>query len=112
MSAPAPDARVGLDGIDLFDADLYAHGDPHLVWQTLRAECPVFRNPRPSGSGFWAVTRHPTVRRVLRDYETFTSERGTVLWMLGIPDPAAGRMMAVTDPPRHTEIREPLGQPF
>ena len=112
ITAPAPDDRVGLDGIDLADADLYARGDPHLVWQTLRAQCPVYWNPRPFGSGFWAVTRHSTVRRVLRDYETFTSERGTVLWMLGIPDPAARKMMAVTDPPRHTEIREQVGRPF
>lgn len=112
ITTPPSDARVDLNSIDLFDATLYTSGDAHLAWQTLRAEAPVFWNPRPSGPGFWAVTRRDDVRRVLRDHELFTSERGTVLWMLGIPDPAAGKMMAVTDPPRHKQIREPLSRPL
>lgn len=112
ITAPDPDARVDTRHVDLFDAQLYAAGDPHLVWQTLRAEQPVFWTDRPTGPGFWSVTRRSDVRDVLRDHGTYTSEGGTVLWMLGIPDPAAGQMMAVTDPPRHREIREPLGQPL
>jgi cytochrome P450 len=112
ITTPAADARTDLGGIDLFDAALYTSGDAHLAWQTLRAQAPVFWNPRPDGSGFWAVTRRADVRRVLRDHEVFTSERGTVLWMLGIPDPASGKMMAVTDPPRHKNIRRPLSQPL
>lgn len=111
MTAPDPEARVDLRGVDLFDPELYATGDPHLVWQTLRAEYPVFWNARPD-HGFWAVTRHRDVRRVLRDHDSFTSERGIVLWSLGVGDPAAGKMVAVTDPPHHHEIREPLGRPL
>jgi cytochrome P450 len=112
ITTPTADARIDLSGIDLFDATLYTSGDAHLAWQTLRAQAPVFWNPRPTGPGFWAVTRRADVRRVLRDHEEFTSERGTVLWMLGIPDPASGKMMAVTDPPRHKQIRAPLSRPL
>jgi cytochrome P450 len=110
ITTPAPDARVDLDGIDLYDPLLYSQGDPHLVWQTLRARAPVFWNAGPA-PGFWAVTRHQDVREVLRDHDTFTSEQGTVLWTLGIGDPAAGKMMAVTDPPRQRQLREAVGRP-
>jgi cytochrome P450 len=104
-------AAVALDRIDLYDPALYARGDAHLVWRTLRDECPVFWNAHPA-PGFWAVTRYQDVRRVLRDHDAFTSERGIVLWSLGVPDPAAGKMVAVTDPPRHQRLREPLSKPL
>jgi cytochrome P450 len=103
---------VRLDEVNLADVDLFTSGDPHLVWQTLRAERPVFWQARPSGEGFWAVTRHADVRRVLSEYETFTSERGTAINMLNAPDPSAGLMMHSTDPPRHRQFRQPLGKRF
>jgi cytochrome P450 len=111
ITAPTPDARVDLDGVDLFDAQLYARGDAHLVWQTLRAHCPVFWSARPA-PGFWTVSRHADVRRVLRDHESFSSERGILLSSIGIPDPAAGKMVAVTDPPRLAPLRAPLARPL
>jgi cytochrome P450 len=45
---------------------------------------------------------------VLRDPRTFTSERGTLLNILGVEDPAGGRQIAATDPPRHTIMRARL----
>lgn len=112
ITAPPPDARIALERIQLADTDLYTKGDPHLVWQTLRAQCPVFWQKRPNGQGFWAVTRHGDVRRVLAEHKTFSSEHGTAIAMLDSPDPAAGLMMQATDPPRHRQFREHLGKPF
>jgi len=98
-------------GVDLYDPQLYARGEAHRVWRALRDHTPVHWNAEP-GPGFWAVTRYRDVRWVLRDHEAFTSELGIVLWSLGVPDPAAGKMVAVTDPPRHQRLREPLGRPL
>lgn len=112
ITVPPPRARVELDRIDLADIDLYTKGDAHLVWQTLRAECPVFWQRRAGGEGFWAVTRHAEVRRVLAEHKTFSSEGGTAIAMLDRPDPAAGLMMQATDPPRHRQFREHLRKPF
>ena len=112
ITAPSPDARVALDQINLADTNLYTKGDPHLVWQTLRAECPVFWQQRANGPGFWAVTRHADARRVLAEHKTFSSQSGTAIAMLDSPDPAAGLMMQATDPPRHRQFREHLGTPF
>lgn len=108
ISAPRPSARVPLAEIDLYDPRLYAHGDPHLAWHTLRHEQPIFWQELADGRGFWSVTKHDDCRRVLGDHTSFTSERGAILKMLGTRDPAGGHQMAVTDPPRHTHVRRPL----
>ncbi|WP_027341364.1 cytochrome P450 [Hamadaea tsunoensis] len=108
ITAPAPSDRVDPAGIDLYDPRLYAYGDAHLAWQTLRREEPVFWQDLPDGRGFWSVTKYDDVRRVLSDHEAFTSQRGAILKMLGTEDPAGGHQMAVTDPPRHTHVRRPL----
>lgn len=111
ISTPQVGRRVNYSATDLADPYLYTNGDPHLVWQSLRAAEPVYWRAGP-GEGFWVVTRRADVRRVLGEYETFSSEHGTSLAMLGGPDPAAGLMMHATDPPRHQRFREQLGQPL
>ncbi|HET9893581.1 MAG TPA: cytochrome P450 [Streptosporangiaceae bacterium] len=112
ITAPPAGARTNLEILDLADPELYVSGDAHLAWQTLRAEQPVFWQRQESRPGFWAVTRYQDVRRVLRDHETFTSECGTAISMLGTVDAAAGKMMQATDPPRHKQFRDQLGRPL
>jgi cytochrome P450 len=55
---------------------------------------------------YWSVTTYLDVAGILRDPLTFSSEGGM---MLGTHrrrgDPAAGRMLVVTDPPGHTRLR-------
>ncbi|NUR70389.1 MAG: cytochrome P450 [Hamadaea sp.] len=99
------------DLLDLADPDLYASGRAHAVFHDLRETDPVhWQPPTPDRPGFWSVTKYADVNRVLSDYETFTSERGTLLNLLGRPDPAAGRQLAATDPPRHDHMRAPVQQ--
>lgn len=112
ITVPSSGARIPLGQINLADTDLYTKADAHLVWQTLRAECPVFWQKRANGQGFWAVSRHADVRRVLAEHKTFSSQSGTAIAMLDGPDPAAGLMMQATDPPRHRHFREHLSKPF
>lgn len=106
---PGPGRDVDLDGTDLFDLDLYTSGDPHPVWDAMRAKAPLHHQVLPDGREFWSVTRYEDVRRVLSNHREFTSERGTVPTHLGTDDVAAGVLMTSTDPPRHTEVRRPLG---
>lgn len=108
ISVPGPSDRVPLDQIDLYSPRTFSEGDPHLLWQTLRREAPVFRQQLGDGRAFWSVTRHDDCCRVLGDYQSFTSERGVILKLLGTDDPAGGSQMAVCDPPRHTHVRKPL----
>jgi cytochrome P450 len=108
MACPADAAEVDLDSVDLADPSLYAQGDPHPIWRAMRLRDPVRWQPAGGDLGFWSVTTHELGAWVLRDSATFTSERGTVLNLLGKPDPAAGKQLAATDPPRHRRMREPL----
>jgi cytochrome P450 len=99
--------------IDLTDLDLFEHGDPHAAFQTLRAEAPVHWNEEVDGPGFWAVTRYADVSSCYRNNQSFSSERGMLLGVnRGKGDPAAGKMLVVTDPPRHRQLRQILDKKF
>ncbi len=105
---PATGCPVLAGSADLVDPRLYSEGDPHRAWAALRRTAPVSWHPVGDALGFWSITKHRDAELVLRDHATFTSERGTMLDLLGTDDPAGGNQMAVTDPPRHTSMREPL----
>lgn len=92
----------------LVDPLLYSRGAAHTLWAGLRRDAPVTRHVLPDGREFWSVTSYHDVTAVLRDSTAFTSERGTLLSMLGQDDPAGGSQLVATDPPRHTSLRAPL----
>ncbi|MBL7256055.1 cytochrome P450 [Paractinoplanes lichenicola] len=106
---PGPDRDIDLDTVNLFDLDLYTAGDPHTVWNAMRAKAPLHHQVLPGGREFWSVTRYEDVCRVLGDHREFTSERGTVPTHLGTDDVAAGKLLTSTDPPRHTQVRRAIG---
>ncbi|MFI9721758.1 cytochrome P450 [Streptomyces sp. NPDC052396] len=106
---PGAARDIDLDRVDLFDLDLYTSGDPHPIWDVMRAKAPLHHQVLPDGREFWSVTRYDDVCRVLGDHQEFTSERGTVPTHLGTDDVAAGVLLTSTDPPRHTEVRRPIG---
>ncbi|MFF1699328.1 cytochrome P450 [Streptomyces sp. NPDC058257] len=106
---PGAGRDIDLDRVDLFDLDLYTSGDPHPIWDAMRQKAPLHHQVLPDGREFWSVTRYEDVCRVLGDHREFTSERGTVPTHLGTDDVAAGVLLTSTDPPRHTEVRRPLG---
>jgi cytochrome P450 len=74
----------------------------------MREREPVHRQQVDGELGFWSVTTYEDVARVLRDHTAFTSEHGTILNLLGKKDPASGRQLPATDPPRHTRMRSPV----
>ncbi|MEX0874517.1 MAG: cytochrome P450 [Actinomycetota bacterium] len=100
---------VDLDEIDLLSPELYAHGDPHSAWRTLRAHDPVHWHPERTGPGFWAVTRYHDVASISRDPKTFSSagvRPNTPLADIG------ESMLIATDPPRHTKLRALVSKGF
>ncbi|MFF2010088.1 cytochrome P450 [Streptomyces sp. NPDC058195] len=111
ITVPGPEPRgTDLDAVDLLDGSLYTDGDPHAVWTDMRRRAPVHQQVVPDGRAFWSVTRYRDVNDVLRDHTRFTSRRGTLLSVLGAEDPAADKMMAASDPPVHSMMREPMNK--
>jgi cytochrome P450 len=88
--------------VDLLDPGTFVDYDLGPVWRVLRREAPVFRHRR----GFWVVTRYADVVGVYKDPAGFGSQGGNVLSTLAAGgDPAAGRMLAVTDGAAHRRMR-------
>ncbi|WP_406280421.1 cytochrome P450 [Embleya sp. NBC_00896] len=97
---------------DLSDPDLYRSGAPEDLWAKLRATSPVHRNRR-AGGDFWAVLSHELITAVLKDPTTFVSERGMRLdHNPAATAAAAGKMLIITDPPRHGKIRRIINSVF
>ncbi|MFB6480276.1 cytochrome P450 [Streptomyces virginiae] len=105
---------------DVFDPRIYASGIPHERYRLLRERHPVAWQPEPeiqgwpAGPGFWAVTRHTDVVRVLRDHRTYSSWLGAT--QIRDPDPAdlpfLRRTMLNQDPPEHGRLRRLVSRAF
>lgn len=92
--------------INLVEPGLYCKGDPFSQWRWLRANDPVYRHAPTDYPGFWALTRYNDVKAVFRDAETFSSAKGILLRPSGHgADPGGGSTLALTDPPRHRQLR-------
>jgi len=105
---------VTLADVNLLDHDLFAEREPWDVFELLQREAPVYRHPEPDGPGFWAVTRYEDVLDVLRDWQTFSSERGGAAMIETVPEDvlASRRNFMETDPPRHTQFRRIFAADF
>ncbi|MBG7698962.1 cytochrome P450 [Streptomyces sp. MC1] len=105
---------------DVFDPRRYAAGVPYDDYRVLRDHHPVAWQEEPevlgwpAGPGFWAVTRHADVVRVLKDAETYSSYAGAT--QIRDPDPEdlpfIRRMMLNQDPPGHGRLRRLVSRAF
>ena len=105
---------------DVFDPRQYATGVPYDAYRVLRDHHPVARQEEPevlgwpAGPGFWAVTRHADVVRVLKDSATYSSYIGATQIRDPDPDdlPFIRRMMLNQDPPGHGRLRRLVSRAF
>jgi cytochrome P450 len=105
---------------DVFDPRQYAAGVPYAAYRVLRDHHPVAWQAEPevlgwpAGPGFWAVTRHADVVRVLKDSVAYSSYTGAT--QIRDPDPGdlpfIRRMMLNQDPPGHGRLRRLVSRAF
>ena len=105
---------------DVFDPWVYKRGIPHEEFAWLREHRPACWQDEhpvgdwPAGPGFWAVTRHADVVRVLKSPREFSSRLGAT--QIRDPDPAdlpfIRRMMLNMDPPEHGRLRRIVSRAF
>jgi cytochrome P450 len=103
-----------LEDVDLSDNDRFLDDSPWRMFDVLRREDPVHWQEEPAPNhGFWAVTRHDDIVRVLRDDEAFSSEIGAVsLEELDQEQLDTRRSMLETDGARHWALRRLLQKDF
>ncbi|MFI1500652.1 cytochrome P450 [Streptomyces platensis] len=107
MAMPPRLATIDPETLDLTDPQTFLDHDLHQMWRAYRELSPVhWHAPTQRAPGFWVLSKHADVVSVYRDNKQFTSERGNVLaTLLKGEDSASRKMLAVTDGPRHREIR-------
>ena len=105
--------------VDLSDDETFRAGFPHARFAWLREHDPVhWHEPTertPDGEGFWVVSRHADVNTVLRDAETFSSDRGGIRQRGGTAikdERTAGTMLNQTDDPQHQRLRALVNRGF
>lgn len=110
MSSPP----AGTTALDLTDPTTFVRYDPHAFWAEVRDRSPVYwHQGHEDRSGFWVVSRYADVVAAYTDAARLGSGRGTVLdVLLRGNDSAGGRMLAVTDRPRHRELRNVMLRAF
>ncbi|MDX2168272.1 MAG: cytochrome P450 [Deltaproteobacteria bacterium] len=101
-----------LADVDFTDLDNFAGGFPHALFALHRREAPVWWHAptrhTPDNEGFWSVATYDEVFQVLKDPDTYSSERGgdrpyggTLLQDM----PVAGVVLNMMDGLRHARIR-------
>jgi cytochrome P450 len=99
--------------VDLTNLDAFEAGRAWAMFDELRDAEPLHWNDEPAPQhGFWSLTRHADVVRVLRDPVTFCSEQGANLEELDDEQLAARRSMLETDGERHRALRRLLQDEF
>lgn len=103
-----------LTSIDLVDPQTYLDHDLPALWREFRTQAPVFwHRDAPGRPGFWVLSRYHDQVAVYRDSRRFGIERGNMLsTMLTGGDSAGGRMVSVSDGPRHRDLRAVILRAF
>ena len=102
-----------MSSINLANPDVFANGAPWSVFEELRKNQPIhWSEEEKPNSGFYSVTRFHDIVKVLRDPETFTSERFTNLEEVDAEQEEARRSLLETDGNRHRALRRLLQGQF
>jgi cytochrome P450 len=102
-----------MKSITLANLDIFEGGAPWSLFADLRRESPIHWNEEEKpNSGFYSVTRYHDIVKVLRDSDTFTSERFTNLEEVDAEQEEARRSLLETDGTRHRALRRLLQGQF
>lgn len=113
-----------LADVDIFTPANYADGFPHEIFARLRADDPVhwttealtpeFPFIKEPGAGYWAITRHADVDKVVRTPTVFSSHVGATMIVDLKPGPLAlqQRQLINLDDPEHLRLRRIINRAF
>ncbi|NQX88655.1 MAG: cytochrome P450 [Halioglobus sp.] len=92
---------------DPYDFDI--DQNPYPCFKQLRDHAPLYYNEKYD---FYALSRYQDVLGASKDWQTFSSARGTVLELLDLPAEHIPQMMIFMDPPQHDRMRRLVSRGF
>ncbi len=104
----APSKEEILSSVNFMDLDQFCQVDRDQLFARLREKLPISWHAVDGDieNGFWVLTTYKDVMQAWKNTTSLSSEHGIMLRLHGKKDPGAGKMMVVTDPPRHTRLRK------
>ena len=92
---------------DPYDFEIDA--DPYPIWKQMRDEEPLYYNEKLD---FYALSRYEDVTKCLKDFETYSSAKGTILELIKAGFEPPPGMFIFEDPPLHDIHRDILRRLF
>jgi cytochrome P450 len=83
--------------------------NPYPYFKRLRDEAPLYYNEQYN---FYALSRYADVNEASRDWETYSSSRGTILELIDMDPAFLPKMIIFMDPPQHDRMRKLLSRGF
>ncbi len=97
---------------DLGSHDSFAGGAPYNTFARLRGEAPCHWSEFEGGKGYWSITRHADIDKMVRDVETFSSAHGIRMEDQTYEEYMARRTFQETDGTEHRKVRMKVAKAF
>ncbi|MBF9042699.1 cytochrome P450 [Rhodobacterales bacterium HKCCE4037] len=97
---------------DLGSHDSFANGAPYNTFARLRREAPCHWSDFDGGKGYWSITRHDDINRMIRDTETFSSAQGIRMEDQTYEEYLARRTFQEVDGAEHRKVRMKVTRAF
>ncbi|WP_170603917.1 cytochrome P450 [Ruegeria arenilitoris] len=97
---------------DLGSHDSFAKGAPYNTFARLRREAPCHWSDFDGGKGYWSITRHEDIDKMVRDVETFSSAQGIRMEDQTYEEYMARRTFQETDGAEHRKVRMKVAKAF
>ncbi len=97
---------------DLGSHDAFAGGAPYNTFDRLRREAPCHWSDFDQGKGYWSITRHADIDRMIRDTDTFSSAQGIRMEDQTYEEYMARRTFQETDGKEHRKVRMKVAKAF
>lgn len=97
---------------DLGSHDSFVRGAPYNTFARLRREDPCHWSDFVGGKGYWSITRHEDIDKMIRDVETFSSDRGIRMEDQTYEEYMARRTFQEVDGAEHRKVRMKVARAF
>ena len=97
---------------DLTSHETFVNGSPHNTFKRLRTEDPIHWTAWDQGEGFWSITRHEDIAKMIRNTDVFTSARGIRMEDQSYEEYMARRTFQETDGAEHRQTRMKVAKAF